>query len=77
MGMAEMFELETIMKAVGTDVDDDYDVTLSAGSAREIIEEFSTLKTALRRIRSMDDKNIGKYAKEIASQALAMPTPRT
>jgi hypothetical protein len=47
-----MFELETIMKTYA-DADDDFDVPLTAGEAREIIDEFSRLKTAMRRIRSV------------------------
>ncbi|OAF05486.1 hypothetical protein AYJ54_00845 [Bradyrhizobium centrolobii] len=71
-----MFELETIMKTYA-DADGDFEIPFTAAEAREVIKEFSNLKTALRRIRSLDDKNLAKYAKEIASQALHMPPPRS
>lgn len=64
-----MFQLETIMKTFDG-ADDDCEIPLTAGDAREIIQKFSTLRTALRRIRSLEEKNVAKYAREIAGDAL-------
>lgn len=63
-----MFELETILK--GFPADCDADISLSADSAREIAAKFSAIRTALRRIVSLDDKNVPKYAKQIAAEGL-------
>lgn len=63
-----MFELETILK--GWPDDCDTDISLSVESAREIARKFSTIRTALRRIVSLDEKNVPKYAKHIAAEAL-------
>jgi hypothetical protein len=40
------------------------------GAARE--ERLRRLSTALLRIQSMDEKNVPKYAQQIASEALAL-----
>ena len=63
-----MFELETILKGLPDDFD--ADLPLSVDSAREITDNFSALRTALRRIISLDEKNVHKYAQQIAAAAL-------
>lgn len=63
-----MFELETIMK--GFPADSDADISLTAESAREIVAKFGLVRTALRRIVSLDEKNVPKFAQEIAQDAL-------
>lgn len=63
-----MFELETMLK--GLPADCDTDIPLTADAAREIAAKFSTIRTALRRIVSLDEKNV-KYAQGIAADALA------
>lgn len=64
-----MFELKTILKGLPDDFDGD--VQLTAEAAREIAEQFSAARTALRRIVSLDDKNV-KYAKGIAADGLRL-----
>lgn len=39
-------------------------------SMQEIKEQLEAAKTALRRIISLDDKNLPKYAKQIATEGL-------
>ncbi len=66
-----MFELETRLKQFGRGRDfDDLDIPLTVGEAREIVEKFIILRQTLRRITSLDDKNVPKYAKEIAADGL-------
>lgn len=65
-----MFELETIVKAFANDADRESDVTISLDSAREIIEQFKTVRTALRRIVSLEERNVPKYAQQIAHEGL-------
>lgn len=67
-----MFELETILKQYGPEVDPDTDVPLTLGEARDIVRKFVTIRQTLRRIVSMDDKNVAKYAKQMANEALAL-----
>lgn len=64
-----MFELETILKGLPTDFDGD--VPLTAEAAREIAKQFSAARTSLRRIASLDEKNL-KYAKGIAEDGLRL-----
>jgi hypothetical protein len=63
-----VFELETMLK--GLPADSDADIPLTADSAREIAAKFSTIRTALRRIVSLEEKNVPKYAQQIAADAL-------
>lgn len=63
-----MFELETMLK--GLPADCDTDLPLTVDSAREIAAKFSIIRTALRRIVSLDEKNVPKYAQGIAADAL-------
>ncbi len=66
-----MFELETRLKQFGKDREfDDLDVPLTVGEAREIVKKFIVLRQTLRRIVSLDDKNVPKFAKEIAADGL-------
>ena len=65
-----MFHLESMMKTFDNGDNDDSDVPLTVLEAREIIREYSRARTALRRIKSLDDKNLAKYAKEIAASGL-------
>ena len=65
-----MFELETILK--GMPADSDLDIPLSARSAREIAAQFSAARTALRRIISLEEKNVAKYAQQIAKDGLRL-----
>lgn len=65
-----MFELETILK-VYAGSEPDKDISISYESAVEIAENFKTIRTALRRITSLDEKNVAKYAQQIARDALA------
>ena len=39
-------------------------------NADPVLDKIELLRTALNRIRSMDEKNLPKYAKEIAGDAL-------
>lgn len=41
-----------------------------AGNITEAVAEIERLQTALRRIRSLDEKNVPKYAQQIARDAL-------
>ncbi len=63
-----MFELETILKGLPSDFD--LDISLSAESAREIAAKFRSVRTALRRIVSLDIKNVPKFAQQIAQEGL-------
>ena len=65
-----MFELETIVKGFAAGADRESDVTISLDSAREIIKQFKTVRTALRRIVSLEEKNVSKYAQQIANEGL-------
>jgi len=65
-----MYELETALKAYGPDDDEDCEVPLTLGEARDIVQKFVAIRTALRRITSLDDKNVQKYAKQIAEEGL-------
>jgi len=44
---------------------DDYDRAVEC-----VVDDLEALMTALRRIRSLDEKNVQKYAQQIASEAL-------
>lgn len=63
-----MFELETILKGWPEDYDGDLPLTAEAG--REIQKKFIAVRTALRRIISLDEKNVPKFAKGIAEEGL-------
>lgn len=67
-----MFELETKLKAFGPSDDGDIEIPLTLDEAREIVRKFIAMRQTLRRITSMDDKNIPKFAKEIAADGLRM-----
>jgi hypothetical protein len=45
-------------------------IELMTTNADPVIDKIELLRTALKRIRSMDEKNLPKYAKEIAGDAL-------
>lgn len=50
------------------------EIQFSSGVAANIeegIAEIKRLRTALRRIRSLGEKNVPKYAQQIASEAIA------
>jgi hypothetical protein len=63
-----VFELETMLKCLPSD--SDAVIPLDADSARDIAAKFAIIRTALRRIVSLEEKNVAKYAKEIAADAL-------
>jgi hypothetical protein len=65
-----MFELETRLKAFNREDAGDIDIPLTLDEARDIAEKFSAMRTALRRIMSLDDKNVPKMAKPIAQFGL-------
>jgi hypothetical protein len=65
-----MFELETMLKGLPDDFDGDLPLTADAG--REIKKQFEAARTALRRIVSLDDKNVPKFAKQIAQDGLRL-----
>ncbi len=44
---------------------DDYDRAVEC-----VIDDLDALMTALRRIRSLEEKNVQKYAQQIADEAL-------
>lgn len=45
---------------------------------KDALEDVEYLCTALRRIRSLEEKNVPKYAQQIAREALAkLPDPRS
>ncbi len=45
---------------------------------KDAIADVEYLCTALRRIRSLDEKNVPKYAQQIAREALTnLPDPRS
>ena len=69
-----MFELETQLKTFAGDGPEvnDLIITLSVESAREIADGFRAIRTALRRIVSLGDKNVPKYAKQIAEDGLRL-----
>lgn len=68
-----MFELETRLKQFGSDrAFDDLDIPLTVGEAREIVQKFIVLRQTLRRITSLDDKNVPKFAKDIAAEGLLL-----
>jgi|GEM_PF-6218887 len=64
-----MFHLETILKLF-KDSDPECDIPLTVREAMEIVEKFKAMRTALRRIVSLDDKNVPKFAKQIAEDGL-------
>lgn len=66
-----MFELETRLKSYA-DVELELDISLPLSSAREIQDQFIAMRQALRRIKSLDDKNLSKYAKAIAEEGLRL-----
>ena len=41
-----------------------------AALERDAADEIELLQTALRRIKSLDEKNVPKYAQQIATEAL-------
>src|SRR4051812_22614653 len=61
----KMFELETTLKAFGPKDDEDIDIPVTLGEGRDIQRKFIALRQTLRRIVSLDDKNVPKYAKQI------------
>lgn len=65
-----MFELENRIKAYGPDADDDCEVPLTLAEARDIASKFQQCRTALRRIVSLDEKNVTKFAQQIAKDGL-------
>lgn len=65
-----MFQLETILKAFGPNDDGDIEVPMTLGEAREIQRKFIAMRQTLRRIVSLDDKNVPKLAKQIAEDGL-------
>lgn len=46
-------------------------VCVDAGTAEEAADLIEKLRTALRRIDSLEEKNVPKYAQQIAREALA------
>lgn len=67
-----MFELETILKSFNADDDGDIEIPMTLDQAREIVQQFSHARTALRRIISLEDKNVPRYAKSIAQDGLRL-----
>lgn len=68
-----MFELETRLKQFGDDrAFDDLDIPLTVGEAREIVKKFIVMRQSLRRITSLDEKNVPKFAKDIAAEGLRL-----
>lgn len=67
-----MYELETRLKLFGKDTDPNTDIPLTLGEAREIVKTFIAMRQTLRRIVSLDDKNVPKFAKEIAADGLRL-----
>lgn len=67
-----MFELETRLKAFKSGDDPDIEVPLTLGEAREIQKKFIAMRQTLRRIVSLDDKNVPKMAKQIAEDGLRL-----
>lgn len=65
-----MFELETTLKAFGPNDDEDMDIPMTLGEAREIQRKFIAMRQTLRRIVSLDEKNVPKLAKQIAEDGL-------
>lgn len=70
-----MFELETRLKLFGATDSPDIEIPLTLGEAREIVDAFKAARTALRRIVSLGEKNVPKYAQQIAKEGLAASTP--
>ena len=69
-----MFVLEsTVMTCKGCDPE--IDIPLTLGEAREAVVAYKAARTALRRIASLDDKNVPKYAKQIAEEGLRASSP--
>lgn len=67
-----MFELETILKALGPDADDGLDIPMTVGEAREIVSKLIIMRQTLRRIVSLDEKNVPKFAQQIANEGLRL-----
>lgn len=64
-----MYAIETMLKTYAS-ADPDSDFTISVDDARDAAEKFGLMRTALRRIQSLDDKNM-RMARDIAADALA------
>lgn len=67
-----MFELETMLKSFDKRDDPDIELPMTLGQAREIVQKFIVMRQTLRRIMSLDDKNLSKYAKAIADEGLRL-----
>ena len=67
-----MFELETRLKLFSKSDEDDIEVPLTLGEARDIAKKFEAVRTALRRIIALDDKNVPKFAKTLAETGLKL-----
>lgn len=67
-----MFELETMLKTLGADTKDDVELPMTVGQAREIVSKFIAARQTLRRIVSLDEKNVPKFAKQIAESGLRL-----
>jgi hypothetical protein len=65
-----MFELETRLKQYDRDTPGDTDVPLTVDEAREVVRKFIVLRQTLRRIVSLDEKNVPKMAQQIAQDGL-------
>jgi hypothetical protein len=72
LGEGMMFELETTLKLFKPSDDGDTEIPLTLEQARDIMDKFSAMRTSLRRIVSLDEKNIPKYAKGIAEDGLRL-----
>lgn len=67
-----MFGLERTLKLFGPEVDEDTDIPMTLGEAREIQRKFIAMRQTLRRIVSLDDKNVPRLAKQIAKDGLGL-----
>ncbi len=67
-----MFELETILKTLGPKTDPDAEIPMTFEQATEIVGKFITMRQTLRRIVSLDEKNVPKFAQSIAADGLRL-----